>query len=166
MFSMIQACNALKRPSALAVEHAGPGQHERSEAHRRNSSCLRQHLRNPVHQVGVLPQRPYVGTAGGDEGIDLVRSNAGDRRGVDHHPDIGWHQSARGGQIRQRIARRRQFDLLQPPRSPLSGSPWLPSASLQGAAPSTAHPLSALPVMVRLLEFCCSCHFRALPARC
>jgi hypothetical protein len=98
---------------ALAVQRAGPGQHERSEAHRCHASRFRQHLRNPFHQGAVLPQLPYARAARNHQRIDLVGPNAGDRRGIDHHSDVGWHQPTRGRQIRQRIARARQLDLLQ-----------------------------------------------------
>src|SRR3990170_1981637 len=46
------------RRGALAVQGAGPGQRERSETNGRPPPSRGQHLRNPLHQDGVLPQRP------------------------------------------------------------------------------------------------------------
>ena len=65
-----------------------------------------------------MPQRPDARAARDHQGIDLVRPNAGDRGGIDHHPDVGRHQSARGREVGQRVARARAVRSPAIPRTP------------------------------------------------
>ena len=106
------------RRGALSVQHAGPGQRESPETDRGHPARLGQHLRNPFHQLGVLAHLPDARPARDHQRIDLMRPDAVDRGGIDHHPDVGRHQPARGREIGQRIARTGQFDRLPIPRTP------------------------------------------------